>query len=349
MELESRLWALAGDWIAGTPGPETIALLSSASPDEIPDDLWTYLAPALTVAGGAGLRGAAISRAGAAVLEEERQRDAALRITESLEARGLAHAFFKGTDLRYRAYPDPHRRDAQDLDLLCSPAGARDVLEALRDLGFLPAEDTRAFVEGRTHEATVRSAEAVVDLHVAPLQPGRSRFAADDVLARRTLADVPGGRLPVPDPVDALALCLIHIGVHEGGAEHVAFKHGLDVALAFRAWPALDPAALASRVAGWRCRRLAGAGLWTWRPVLRGLVPDEAYRRIDPGPLARFVATRARRANMRPRERATGLGRLAQLGRKLIYAEGLRERRWLLGELWRRRGTSPRPHGRQET
>ncbi len=336
MELERWLWDHAADWIGGTPGEATRARLADAPAGAVPDDLWTYLAPGLTRADSPGLRARAVGRAGAAMLEERRQTAAAIRVGTALRDRDVAHVFFKGADLRHRLYDSPHQRDSQDLDLLCAPEGLPAALDALRAVGFRDEGDPRAVLEGRTHETALRAEDAVVDLHVGPVQPGRTRFDARDVLAGRVEIEVDGGSLAVPAPSDALGLCLVHVGVHEGGGEHVAFKHALDLALAFRRWPELDWPALAARLARWRCLRLAGAGLWTWEPALAALAPRAAFDAIDPGPIQRALARRARADGGRDRRPARGPRRLGQLVRKFLYAEGWPERTWLVRELFRR-------------
>jgi hypothetical protein len=304
--------------------------------EEIPPDFLTYVAPDLALGAHDGLRHLGLQVAAAVLEVEAAQRRACLEIARVLDDSGIEHAFIKGVDFRYRLYPDPLRRASVDVDVMVPPEAAPGAVSALEAVGCSVPADRGPFLGGRTHTLDLRMGQVAVDLHVTMVQAERSRFESREVVARRERVAIGEGRLWVPCREDAVALALIHIGRHEGGAEYVGFKHGLDLLLACERWTDLDWEALAERAAAWRSRRLAGAGLWTWVPRLGSRVPDRARRALDPGLLQRFLATRTHRVLCERGTRARGARRASQLFRKLLYAEGWPERTWLLRELIRR-------------
>jgi len=342
---ERRVWAILEDWVDGTPGDATFSLLRELGAERSPEDWVVYLAGELAVCREPAFRAKGAQFAARLLLHERVQRETALRVSRGFDDRGIEHAFFKGTDLRYRVYPDPLRRQSVDVDVLLAPRRREAAVEAIRSIGAGLLEDPERFLRGRHHELSTRVGEVGVDLHTTLLQPGRSRLDTDEILARQVRVEVDGGSLPVPERGDAILLCLAHIGRHEGLAEYVGLKHGLDVLLACRAWDDLDWDELAARAERWRIRRLAGAGLWTWALPMRGFLPDSALHALDPGGLQRYLAVRTRGLPGGPKERQRGIGRARQLVRKLAFAEGWRERLWLLGELGRRAGADARQGG----
>ncbi len=337
MDLAAWLFAHADDWLSGRPGAGTLEWLATVADEtDLPPDFLTYVAPALVFCADARIRRLGLQAHATAVQVESEQRRACLELSAALDRAGIPHVFVKGSDLRYRLYPDPSRRHSNDVDLLVRPESARGAVEAWVAAGGELRGDPSSFVGGRYHEIEGSLRGVSVDLHATLVQAGRSRYESRDVIGRRESISIEGGALPVPSREDSLALVLIHIGRHEGGSEYVGFKHGLDVLLACERWKDLDWERIGANAASWRCRRLAGAGLWTWLRAFGDRIPAAALRCLDPGFLQRRLATRTRGVLAQPGLRARGVRRLSQLGRKLAFAEGWPERLWLLRELLRR-------------
>ena len=339
--MERWLWEHAEDWLDGTPGSSTLDALAAVSEEDVPPDLLVYLGPALVFGGSGWPARAGLRISAAEIAHESALRASALGASRLLAGARIPHAFFKGADFRYRLYPEPHRRTSCDLDLLL-PFDARSrAVEVLRESGASFREKPSAFLSGAYHELGLDLGGTALDLHTSLLQRGRTAFEAESVISGAESAKVEGGLLPVPSREDSLALALIHIGAHEGGAEFVDFRHGLDLALAFTRWRDLDWRRIAARARGWRCRRLAGAAIWTWRSALRDRIPQGLLDALDPGFLQRRAAVRTRKVLAFRKVAPSGRLRLSQLGRKFLFAEGLPERLWLLRELARRARVTP--------
>lgn len=341
---EKEAWNRAAEWFDAAPTPR---FLEDARALEVPPDLLLYLAPAFAVADASVRSSEALQAYASSLVSETRQREAALEVTSRLSREEVPHAFLKGCDFRYRVYADPASRALNDLDVWVAPAEREKALRTLEAVASTRADegDRRAFLSGRWHECGFKIGEVAIDVHTGITQPGRDVVSAEEWLGRAAPHPVPGGRLPVLDPIDSVAIALVHIGRHEGLPEYVHFKHGLDLACAARRWPDLDWDAISRRTTAGRCRRLAGAALWSFASLLRGRIPEAAWAALDPGPWARTLASTTRARWPVERSRPGRLGRMGQLLRKLAFAEGLRERGWIVREWVRRRGSlSPAVH-----
>jgi hypothetical protein len=330
------VWSCLDDWIDGVPGETTRALLRSRGPGHVPDDLLLFLGPSLIGDPDPALRSAGLQLTSSEMIQERAQREAILEVSGRWSSIGLAHVFVKGADFRHRLYQDPHRRRSNDIDVLCAPIDRRRAVDELTDMGFDLVESSDAFLDGRSHEVATRRGDVSVDLHVSMLQPDRARVDVPAILGAAESVTLDGGTIPVAERHHALALALIHIGRHEAGTEYVGIKHGLDVALAFERWRDLDWSVIARAAREWNCFRLAAVGLWCWAPSFGARIPPDASLALDPGSTVRWLAGRAQRMLRSGHGPDSRSSRLAQLGLKFAFAEGWRQRGWLLRELWRR-------------
>ena len=335
-DLSSWLWSHPEDWISGVSDESTVRRLATTESDGIPDDLIVYLAPALLTAGDPALARRARQCMARSMESESVQRQAGLAVSAVLTAAEVPHVFFKGSDLRYRLYDDPTQRVSADIDLLIDPARRWVAIAELSRIGTQSRSTVQPFLEGQTHAVDLTFQGVNLDLHVTAVQLFRDYEMQRSVLDHRLAIEVDGRPWPVPDREHGVAICLVHIGRHEGAGEYIHFKHGLDVLLACRRWHDLDWARVGEIGRDWRLQRLAGAGLWSWEPAFGSSIPAEALATLDPGRLQRYLARRTRRLLATPRERARGSKRLSQLLRKWAFAETWEERRALLGELRRR-------------
>lgn len=336
--LERWLFAHAEDWIAGRPGRLTLERLREEDPERLPLELLAYLGAPLPEGAPPALAASVLQASALAVASEATHRRALLRATAALEVDAIPFVVFKGAALRYAVYPSSDRRVANDVDLLVPAQATEAAVEALTAAGARVQGDRAAWIGGRVPDLALELGDVSLDLHASLLQPGRSRFDAGAIVARRRHLTIPGGSLPVPEPEDALALVLIHIGRHEGGRAYVGFRQIVDVALSvLRAPAAIAWTTVAERTRSWGCFRLAAAGLWTLRDLLQAIVPAEAFRTLHPGTVSAWLARRTRSLHVGDR-RDLDAARRSHLLRKLAYAEGGRERAWLMAEWIRRRG-----------
>jgi len=328
-EIERWLFAHIDDWISGRPGDETVRRLRSIPETRIPDDFLFYVASSLAASETGPLRSEALGGLATTMIEEPRARRVAIAVSEGFESAGVPHVFIKGADLRYRLYDDPCQRPGSDVDVLCDPAARKEAAIALQGLGA-ELQRNDGFFEGYGYELSAHLGGVGVDLHGSMLSSWRSRFDAASVIEDREAMEIDGGKLWVTRREDAVAIALIHTGRVLGGREYVAFKHGIDLALMLSRWEGIDWHRIAERVAVWRCLRLAGGGLWAWRPWLGGLIPREALHALDPGPLQRRVAQADPRILVRPEVRTSRVLRARRLAGQVLFSDGFSERAAIL-------------------
>ena len=148
-----------------------------------------------------------------------------VRVAGALEDAGCQPIVFKGAALAHTHYRRPWLRPRLDLDVLVAERGREPASRALRGLGY----ERLPFVSGRLvmyQEPLVRAEagglEHVVDLHwrVANPQAGVAcALARGDRALRSVAIAVPGGRLRVPCPADALVLACVHRAAHHQDAQ----------------------------------------------------------------------------------------------------------------------------------
>jgi hypothetical protein len=334
--IERQIWDLRAGWLAPEPSSAALDLLESNADAPEMEGLIRFLAPKLMRRGRPALLSPALQSMARSVEGEQLQRQAALRATALLDQAKIRHLYMKGGDFRYRLYGDPATRASNDIDLLFAPSQVEAATRTLMDAGAAPVDDPEPFLQGRAQELSVRLEGATLDLHRSMVQLGRGEIPFEELFERSERLELDDRSLPVPERNDAFALCLIHIGRHEGGAEFVKFHHGLDVLLAVTGWE-LDFVEIGKRVRRWRCSKLAGAGLWVWKEAFGTDVPAEAWRELDPGAGVRTIAPWSRRLLRRPEAPPRPVERAMQLGLKWAFAEDGADRGWLLRELFRRR------------
>jgi len=333
---ERFLWDHVGEWIGGAPSAAVVEFLGRRGEDPAAIDAIRYLAPDLIGASDARLRSAALQHMGRVIEAEEAQRAACARAVEAWSAAGIDPLFVKGMDLRYRLYDSPARRPANDVDVIVDPARYEDAVATLLRIGGRRHGGPGPHEGAREQESSWTVDGASIDVHRSMLQVGRGPIDFAELRARSETVVVGDVSLRVPCREHAAALCLVHIGRHEGATEFVHLRHGIDVLLLATRWD-LDWADVAACARRWRCARLAGAGLWTWRDAFGDRIPGRALAALDPGWLARTCARRSRATLSRSGARPPGVGRAAQLALKWVFAEDARDRVWLVRELASRR------------
>ena len=147
-----------------------------------------------------------------------------VRMAAALEAAGCRPIVFKGAALAHTHYRQPWLRPRLDVDVLVAHRGQERASRVLRDLGYARPP----FVSGQLvmyQEPFVRTEagglEHVVDLHwrVANPQAVSRVLAHAELAARSVVISVPGGRLRVPCPADALVLASVHRAAHHQDAQ----------------------------------------------------------------------------------------------------------------------------------
>jgi hypothetical protein len=225
----------------------------------------------------------------AAVEETVRAREL-VRVVERLESRGCAPVVFKGAALAYTHYERPWLRPRVDVDVLVDEAQRHEASRAFPELGY-----TRPpFVSGELvmyQEPFVRAEpgglEHVFDLHwrVANPQAVSRVLSHQELLARAIVADVPGGRLRVPCPADALVLACVHRAAHHQDAQNLLWLFDIHLVasrLTDDEWRAVVATARAGKVTALCARGLGlaadrfGTGVpASVRAALRNAAPDE--------------------------------------------------------------------------
>ena len=147
-----------------------------------------------------------------------------VRMAAALDAAGCQPIVFKGAALAHTHYRQPWLRPRLDVDVLVTERGRERASRALRALGY----KSPPFVSGRLvmyQEPFVRAEagglEHVVDLHwrVANPQAVSRVLSHAELAARSVVIAVPGGRLRVACPADALVLASVHRAAHHQDAQ----------------------------------------------------------------------------------------------------------------------------------
>ena len=180
------------------------------------------------------------------------QQQAIAEVDRLFEAAGIPYAVMKGALVRELLHADPSVRAAGDIDVLVSPADRQEAARLLVGAGFKMHLD----VLNVSHEITLKTASADIDLHWNILRPGRTRTdLTAELLSRRVRVN---GFWGLSDS-DSTFLML----VHPAFAKYVCSPHmGLSRVLSFLAMVAARVGALAdgAGTAGPRGRQGRGLG-----------------------------------------------------------------------------------------
>jgi hypothetical protein len=266
-------------------------------------------------------------------LRDGRLREALEEVLAILGAAGIMPVALKGPAFADRVYPDPALRAATDLDLLVPEAVLPRAAEALVAAGFARAPALQdAYQRARHHHLHLhRDAGPDVELHFRAVSAFGAVIPTPELVARaRPHHTARGTPLLALAPEDEAIALAVH------AAAHLLERGGwlLDLVLLIERTPALDWAAIRTRVDAWGCRRAVAYVLGRLRelgaPVPEGAVPgprDERRRLADR--LARAALARRGRAAavLRMAFRATLRDRLAGLPAAALAEAGWAVRR----------------------
>jgi hypothetical protein len=154
------------------------------------------------------------------------QQQAIAEVDRLFEAAGIHYAVMKGALVRERLHADPSVRAAGDIDVLVSPADRREAARLLVGAGFRMHLD----LLNVSHEITLQTPAADIDLHWNILRPGRTRSELTaELLSRRARVD---GFWGLSDS-DSTFLML----VHPAFSKYVCSPHmGLARVMSFLLW-----------------------------------------------------------------------------------------------------------------
>ncbi len=153
----------------------------------------------------------------AAVARYLAQQLAIAEVDRLFDAAGIPYAVIKGALVRERIHADPSVREADDIDVLVSPTDRQEAARLLVGAGFKMHLDLRNV----SHEITLTTASADVDLHWNILRPGRTRTDLTAELLRRRvrvngfwgLSDSDSTFIMLVHPAFAKYVCSPHMGL----------------------------------------------------------------------------------------------------------------------------------------
>lgn len=154
------------------------------------------------------------------------QQQAIGAVDRLFDAAGIPYAVMKGALVRELLHADPSVRSAGDIDVLVSPTDRQEAARLLVYAGFKMDLD----VINVSHEITLKTASADIDLHWNILRPGRTRTdLTAELLSRRIRVN---GFWGLSDS-DSTFIML----VHPAFSKYVCSPHmGLGRVLAFLLW-----------------------------------------------------------------------------------------------------------------
>ena len=258
-------------------------------------------------------------RRAAAVDDVARTREL-VRVASALEAAGCQPIVFKGAALAFTHYRQPWLRSRLDVDVLVAEGSQERASRTLHCLGY----ERPPFVSGQLvmyQEPLVRAEsgglEHVVDLHwrVANPQSVSRVLSHAEMLSRAHAIDVPGGRLRVACPADALVLACVHRAAHHQDAQDLLWLFDIHLVarrLSDAEWHAVVNAARAGRVSA-----LCARGLTLAAARFGTVVPAFAWAALGGAP-----ATEPSAVFLQPR--LTPAGRLLSDLRALGVGAGAR-------------------------
>jgi len=201
-------------------------------------------------------------------------------------AAGIPYAVMKGALVRELLHPDPSVRATDDIDVLVSPKDRQEAARLLVDAGF----KMHLNVINVSHEITLKTASADIDLHWNILRPGRTRTdLTAELLSRRIRVN---GFWGLSDS-DSTFIML----VHPAFTKYVCSPHmGLGRVMSFLLWTPRVPAHW-QPVTEMLERAGVRAAAWATLTWFEALAPERmhpqlgAWRNaIRPGPLrARYL------------------------------------------------------------
>ena len=153
----------------------------------------------------------------AAVARYLAQQMAIAEVDRLFGAAGIAYAVMKGVLVRELLHDDPSVRAADDIDVLVSPADRQEAARLLIGAGFKMHLDPRNV----SHEISLQTRTADIDLHWNILRPGRTRTdLTADLLSRRIsvngfwgLSDADSTFIMLVHPAFAKYVCSPHMGL----------------------------------------------------------------------------------------------------------------------------------------
>lgn len=248
-----------------------------------------------------GLRALGVAEAALDVTARERSglamslslHDVRARLTTTLDAHGVRHAYLKGTLSDARFWRGAGVRGVTDIDLLVTPADERGADEALEAVGLRrPVRVgvvTDAATQERLYVGSVGGHPLNVDLHVGVCRDPPYRDPGPDIVERRVVYDTPLGRVPGPTPEDALLQATLNLATAK------FFSGRLKLLLDAACWLSFEDVDVETFAA--RARE-ANAGWAAW--ALLSLVeerfvvdiPRSAWRALAPSETQQVLARR---------------------------------------------------------
>jgi hypothetical protein len=145
------------------------------------------------------------------------QQLAIAQVDRLFDAAGIPYAVMKGALVRERLHADPSVREADDIDVLVSPADRQEAAQLLMGAGFKMHLD----VLNVSHEINLQSPSAAIDLHWNVLRPGRTRTdLTAELLGRRIrvngfwgLSDSDSTFIMLVHPAFQKYVCAPHMGL----------------------------------------------------------------------------------------------------------------------------------------
>ena len=215
------------------------------------------------------------------------QQQAIAEVDRLFDAAGIAYAVMKGALVRELLHADPSVRAAGDIDVLVSPTDRQEAARLLVGAGFKMHLD----MLNVSHEITLQTASADIDLHWNILRPGRTRMdLTAELLGRRDRVD---GFWGLSDS-DSTFIML----VHPAFSRYVCSPHmGLSRVLAFPAVVAAGCLPIGKQVMELLDRAGVKAAAWATLTWFEALAPERLHpllrewrSAIRPGPLrARYL------------------------------------------------------------
>ena len=145
------------------------------------------------------------------------QQQAIAEVDRLFDAAGIAYAVMKGALVRELLHADPSVRAAGDIDVLVSPGDRQEAARLLVGAGFKMHLD----MLNVSHEITLKTASADIDLHWNILRPGRTRMdLTAELLGRRNrvssfwgLSESDSTFMMLVHPAFAKYVCSPHMGL----------------------------------------------------------------------------------------------------------------------------------------
>lgn len=208
------------------------------------------------------------------------------RIMEYLDGNHLLAVPYKGPVLSESAYGDLALRSFSDLDFLISPADFERTKQALKELGYRPAEELSPAVERFwLRKGYERSFDGPAGKNLLELQWGVLPYfyavdlGIDDLLARSGRTSMGGREVSCLSPEDSLLVLCLHAGKHLW----MRLIWICDLAESLRT-QTIDYPLVLLRAQSLGIRRITGVSFWLVQHLLGAEVPQAALRLIASDP-----------------------------------------------------------------